>query len=322
LITIAGSGVSGSYLALLLKNGGFDVTAYDPRREYYYIPCGYATNYYLIRDMLRRVNVEFDDFLLSMGKTVTFSREDGKSFHFRCRGLCTYDKNALSDHMNSMVGTVRAKPPKKNPETMVDCTGISRYYLGPLPNDFRMRTKEFLTAAADHRDFYFRYFRNGRGYYWEFPLGESFHIGAGSDSLEILEESLRGISGSRVTGRDIRLRFAIDGISNGKVIGCGESIGTVSPVTGEGILPSMECADLLYRAITSSSDMEGVLERYRNALAEKFRRFVLLFELLQKARSGSLVQLRNFRYLWPALEDLRHFGIDISAPKLIAALIR
>ncbi|MEM0158441.1 MAG: hypothetical protein QW812_02895 [Thermoplasmataceae archaeon] len=322
MITIAGGGVSGTYLGLLLKNSGFSVKVFDPARSDRYIPCGYATNYHLMREMLSRINVEFDDYVLSVGKKVTFARDGGREVEFQCDGLCTYDKNRLSRDLNRELGTVASKPGIGTGSTIVDCTGISRYYLGPARSDFTMRTREYLTARSKHEDFYFRYFKNGRGYYWEFPLGGEFHLGAGSDSLDLIDASLKDVAGIRITGRDIRLRLTLDEISKGNVIGCGESIGTVSPITGEGILPSMECSFILFQALSASQDIETVISKYRENLSIKFRRFVLLSRLLEQARNGKLIQLRNVRYIKPALEDLRHFGIRAGVPGLLSALFR
>ena len=65
MIKIAGLGISGTYLYHRLKNAGFDVSAYDPRKEKYYIPCGYATNEFKISEYMSRINMDFEDYILN-----------------------------------------------------------------------------------------------------------------------------------------------------------------------------------------------------------------------------------------------------------------
>ena len=45
----------------------------------------------------------------------------------------------------------------------------------------------------------------------------------------------------------------------GKVVGVGESIGTVYPMLGEGIIPSMQSVELL---VENLDDLRGTLRRY------------------------------------------------------------
>lgn len=58
---------------------------------------------------------------------------------------------------------------------------------------------------------------------------------------------------------------------SGKVVGVGESIGTVYALLGEGIIPSMQCADLLMDNMGDLGAYERAVERHYAAYAKVFR---------------------------------------------------
>jgi phosphoglycerate dehydrogenase-like enzyme len=64
-VGIAGLGSSGSFLLNLLSKDGFDVTGFDPKKDGYYIPCGYAANYSRMKELIALCGLNFDDYVLS-----------------------------------------------------------------------------------------------------------------------------------------------------------------------------------------------------------------------------------------------------------------
>lgn len=107
----------------------------------------------------------------------------------------------------------------------------------------------------------------GLGYLWIFPLGNNqYHIGVGGigivthDSLleQFFQDSSKRFSFTTLCGCRGSIRVASpffstpffhtktrdDGTPQ-LIVGVGESIGTVAPFTGEGIVHSLECARLL-----------------------------------------------------------------------------
>lgn len=315
---IAGLGVAGSYLYRRLHDSGFDVMAYDPRRQDFYLPCGYALNEHVARSYLANIGMDVDDYILSRADTVTI--DSGKrTLEFDSCGLCTVDKNLLLRDMVLNIPFKREKAP--NNDIIIDATGISRAYLGPVENDLTMFTKEFLCQQSEHRNFYFRYFNGGHGYYWEFPLGRDYHIGAGSDMIDIMNNSLNVTHYMKVVSRKIRLCPLFHNISSGRVIGVGESIGTVSPITGEGIMPSIESAEILFQVLRRANDMESILVHYSNEISRFFRRYNSLYSLLLDSRNGKLMKISNVMKYRAVKEDFRHFGIEINIRGLVKAII-
>ncbi len=322
MIIIAGSGIAGSYLARRLFNSGIDVKLYDPKKPGFRIPCGYATNEITFRDFARLAGAEGDEYIQRVADSVILTGKDMPELHFRSAGLCTIDKNRFEADLVSPVGVMQSQAPwPGDNDILVDATGISRHYLGAAPDDYTMHTTEYLTASAGHTGFYFRYFPRGQGYFWEFPLEHGFHVGAGSDSQDLIRKSLGNPAHSAVMARDLRLKPLFHRMFQGRVIGVGESIGTVSPITGEGILPSLHCAETLYRVLSREDDLHEIRIRYGNDVRKKFGHYQRLFSLLMDARNGRLARPANIAAIRAVKRDFRNFGIDLGIARVLKELL-
>ena len=136
------------------------------------------------------------------------------------------------------------------------------------------------------------------GYWWYFPLGEGVaHVGAGDiqgryryeldDFVKKYDcEVLRRI------GRPVRVtppKFA-EPFFDGKVVGVGESIGTVYPMLGEGIIPSMQCVNLF---VDHLDDREG----YRRAVLDHFAIYAKVYEFIRAKVENRFSLIR----MWPTL---------------------
>ena len=315
MIHISGLGVAGSYLFRRLNDDGFDVSAYDPKREGYYLPCGYATNEFLLDTYLNNIGMGIGEYVLSRAQNVIFSGHNFDEISFNARGMCTIEKKRLEEDM--VRGLHRGASAKmENADVMVDATGISRALLGPHPEDYRMYAREYLSPGSAHDDFYFYFFEGGHGYFWEFPLGGKYHVGAGSDSLEIINEKLSGYAREVVTGRMIRLAPLFDNVSRGNIIGVGEAVGTVSPIRGEGIVPSIKSAEFLFQALKKHSEPERIAEDYKAKLFREFGYYEKLRALVYKIQSGTKLGLSDLSSARLAKKDLEMFGIDFKMSKV------
>ncbi|HEU0046310.1 MAG TPA: NAD(P)/FAD-dependent oxidoreductase, partial [Nitrososphaera sp.] len=90
-------------------------------------------------------------------------------------------------------------------------------------------------------------------------------------------------------GRPVRLTppSSCEPFSDGKKsVGVGESIGTVYPLLGEGIIPSTWCAELF---IQHMYDMQA----YRKAVLEKFRIYTLVFKFIQLKMAGKFSLMKH-----------------------------
>ena len=97
--------------------------------------------------------------------------------------------------------------------------------------------------------------------------------------------------------------------SDGNIVGVGESIGTVFPLLGEGIIPSMECADILV------DNVDNIAE-YERQVAKHFAIYGTVYDFVRKKIDGKfnpVTQIANmlaiFRYM-KRNED--RFGMDIK----------
>lgn len=322
MIVVAGTGVAGSYLCRRLHDSGIEFSAFDPRVQDFRLPCGYATNFNLFGEYCRRTGLNPEDYVEVKSREITITGEGMPDLTFASSGLCTIDKKRFEDDLMKGIPVTKTRAVVGDMSSIyVDATGISRSLLGPHTGDFKMHAVEYLSDSAQHDDFYFRYFPGGHGYYWEFPLDNGYHIGAGSDDLRLIRSSLGGIKPVRVMARDIRLRPLMNDARKGNVIGIGESIGLVSPITGEGILPSMISAEMLFQAICAGLDVDHVYRNYSRQILKRFGYYGKLFSILMDARNGNLGRIRNIAAVNAVKKDLRNFGIDVRMLKIIRELM-
>jgi flavin-dependent dehydrogenase len=120
------------------------------------------------------------------------------------------------------------------------------------------------------------------GYWWYFPLGDGVaHVGAGDlrgayrGELEAFVKKYN-CEVLRKIGRPVRVTppRLMEPFFEGKVVGVGESVGTVYPMLGEGIIPSMQCADLFVEHL---EDREG----YRKAVLDHYAVYSNVFKFIK-----------------------------------------
>jgi flavin-dependent dehydrogenase len=315
-MNICGLGISGSYLLRRLSDLGFQVKGYDPKRPGYYIPCGYATNENNMKEFCRQRNVEFEDYIVSRAENVIISGDNFPEQTFRGSGLCTFDKNRFElDLVKGMnYSTERFTG---NSELSLDCSGISRALLGKTIDDYTMNAIEYLSENSGHDNFYFNFYRNGTGYFWEFPMGDKYHVGAGGIDQNENMRRLEGFQKILVTGRRIRLKPLFENICLPNVIGIGESIGCVSPITGEGIVPSLRSAEIFVECARKSEDFSELSANYSSRIIKEFARYEGLHRMVLSMQSGRVLTFNNLKYAMTALNEIRDFGIDVKARSIL-----
>jgi flavin-dependent dehydrogenase len=160
------------------------------------------------------------------------------------------------------------------------------------------------------------------GYFWYFPLGEKVaHIGAGDYNKKHVEETNKFFKkyGGRITktvGRPIRLATPdlCKPFYHGKVVGVGESIGTVYPLLGEGIIPSMICVDIFLEHMYNPA-------KYEKAVDEYYKIYGKVFKFIRKKidKNFSIFKsladvLAIFRYM---KKNEQRFGMEIHMRDLM-----
>ncbi len=322
MINVAGLGVAGSYLLRRLNQEGFDSLGFDPKRPDYYIPCGYATNLDRIKTFASRAGLDLEEYSTVRSNSVTFSGNEFGPVEFSGRGIGTFDKNRFERDLIAGVPTRMAAFRKaEDGSVTIDATGVSRQILGKVENDHLMYAREIISGKADHRDFYFHFFEKGTGYYWEFPIAGGYHIGAGALTLDMVDEALRSVQPGFTVGRKIRMRPLLENMSRGNVIGVGESIGLVSPITGEGIMPALESAEILIQIMKKQDDLDMIKMDYRKQIMKAYGYYEQLYDLVSAIQNGRTLGFSALRTSLLARKDLIGFGIDFSIRKVIRHFI-
>ncbi len=255
---------------------------------------------------------------------------DHQRFDIRLKGLCTYDKIGLIHDMADGCEVHYGVAPKledleKEFDLIIDATGFYRPYLPKIKKDFFLPTYQYKVKYEDEvpiDDFYVRPFPGMTGYFWYFPLGKKIaHIGAGDYKKQHVEETNKFFKkyGGQVTktvGRPIRLATPdlCEPFYHGKVVGVGESIGTVYPLLGEGIIPSMICADLFVKNL-------GNNEQYRKDVLDYFAIYSKVLNFIKSKMKGEFSLAKQFRELFKIYRYMKknedRFGMEIHMKDLM-----
>ena len=329
-VAIAGAGIAGGYLARLLGEMGISPDIYDGMNHDTRCgcrSCGWGVPGG-IRTYLADVSLDLDEYLLEPMSSMNFDGLVAKT------PLCTLDKPRL---IRDLTTNARLKRQDLEPEKaedydmLVDATGIARTLLPRCSSDLTLPTLQDRVAVEPHGNERLGagVYGNqvpGLGYLWVFPLGNNtYHIGIGGIGLarldSLLDRFYRDLSGNfsfttlcRCTG-SIRVaspyysapfysrKTRKDGRSQ-VIVGIGESIGTVAPFTGEGIVFSLECARIL-------ADSLPDYERYTRTVLARFawmrrERETLDYLLSRQGKGGPRLKDR-----WRFVCSARRSGIGL-----------
>jgi len=317
-------GVAGSYLMARLKND-HEVVGFERMQELKHDSiCAWGTIKSTMSELLAKVGVDFSKYVIHEGKTLHVDMNNQESFNVGLHGLCTYNKLGLIKDLIKGCTVHYGTAPKledleKEFDIIVDCTGFHRTYLPKPEQDFYLPTYEYKIEYDDKvpfDDFYIKPFPGMSGYFWYFPLGEkTAHIGAGDYNKQHVIETDKFFKkyGGKITktvGRPIRLATPdlCKPFYKGKVVGVGESIGTVYPLLGEGIIPSMICADIFVKNL-------GNNEKYEKDVLEYFKIYGKVLNFVRKKihKDFSIIKslsdvLAIFRYM---KKNEKRFGMEI-----------
>lgn len=305
-IAVVGIGVAGAYLMNRLSDDhhvhvvGFERMQKDEHDAV----CAWATCENVMADLARNCGLNFDDYVLHDGKHMLVDLEENETVDIRLKGMVSYDKLRLIQDMIRGTEIKFGRGPRKEEleadfDLIIDSTGFHRNYLPRVGNETWIPCVQYKVryhqGKEPFEDFYLRTFPSMSGYFWYFPLGNGLaHIGAG-DFLKshnhFLYEFLNKYDCEVIkkVGRPVRLTPPenCEPFTDGrKSIGAGESIGTVYPLLGEGIIPSTWCAELL---VQNLHDMAA----YRQAVLEKFKIYSLVFKFIKLKITGKFNLIKH-----------------------------
>ncbi len=293
-IAVVGAGVAGAYLMNRIPPE-HQVEAFEMRTEKnWYTVCAWGTSQPFITDLVKKAGFDFDDYVLHKGKKMIVDLGDEK-LEIPLRGLVTYDKHRLTHdmikdkvvHWGEQVKETNGR--LKDFDMVVDATGLHRTLLPKLKEDIVIPSLEYQVRSKDlpYDDFVIKPYPGITGYWWYFLLGDGMaYVGAGD-----LRGAYRGELDAfvkkyncevvRKIGRPVRVTppKLCEPFFDGNVVGVGESIGTVYPMLGEGIIPSMQCVNLFVEHL---GDPEG----YRKAVLEHFAVYAKVYEFVKAKIEG------------------------------------
>ena len=321
-IAVVGIGVAGAYVVNRLSKEHNVVGFERMREESHDSICAWGTTKAVMSELTKKCGLNFEDYLLHDG--LTMHVEAGRnSFSIKLKGLCTYDKIQLIKDMSHGVKIHYGEAPSRDAleqdfDLIVDATGFHRALLPKPKNELWVPTIQY-KVKYDERpldDFLIRPFPSMTGYFWYFPLEDGYaHIGAGDKNrkhVEIVDAFLEEHGGKvlKKVGRPIRLSppALCEPFYDGKVVGVGESIGTVYALLGEGIIPSTICADLFVDNIND-------LPRYRKLVLEKFKVYHTVFNFVKNKINNEFSMMKHLPDLFKIYSYMKkredRFGMEI-----------
>jgi flavin-dependent dehydrogenase len=329
-IGIVGAGVAGSYLAARLS-GEHKVAIYERQaRESFDAVCAWGTSRHVMNKLVKPCGINFEDYVLHDGRVMTVDAGD-EQVHIRLKGLCVYDKARLEEDLGENVDVKFSRylrgPPEEEHDLLIDATGLTRPLLPRVQDDTLIPCMQYKVKFPKRPmdDFYIRPFSKLTGYFWYFPLENGYaHVGAGDlDKRHIAEMQsfVKRHSGTivKTVGRPIRITppSLCLPFRQGNAVGVGESIGTVYPMLGEGIIPSTQCADLLCEHLYD-------LDAYERAVLSRFSIYKRVYDFIMWKIAGNTrlrEQLTNLIrvYLHMKLNQNR-YGLEVHMGDFLRVL--
>ena len=327
-IAVVGAGVAGSYL--LNRLDGHEVECFEQRQEdKWYTVCAWGTSQPYIARMVKKAGLNFDDYVLHRGSKMIVDYGTG-TFEAPLKGLVSYDKHRLCEDMlkghTVHWGTqVRGLDGRfEDFDLVVDATAIQRALLPKVKDDILVPCLEYQVKSSKlpWDDFYIKPYRGMRGYFWFFPLGEGMaHVGAGELTGAYkgqLEEFLKKYDCEviRKIGRPVRIvpPAMCQPFNVGKVAGVGEAIGTVYPMLGEGIIPSMQSVETLVENLDD-------LEKYSEEILRRYDIYMKVFRFVKSKIDGNFSLMKNFPELFSIYMHMRtnteRYGLETHLSDMI-----
>ncbi|MQL55331.1 NAD(P)-binding protein [Acidianus ambivalens] len=251
-IAIIGGGVSGSYLAYLLSNSGYDVTLFDIK-EKYFKPCG---------DVVPNIyKPKFEWKIKYYIKNFAFYLDGERIYDVSYRNpkWIVIDKpgwiNSMREKVNQVIST---KADKSKFDLVIDAKG-------PYDMDRQVvyTTRALIETNEFNDEAILEFNTKFTGFFWIFPDEEGvLNVGAGfienKNSKDLL---LNYIKNKFKDYKILDLRGAPISIGSvkSKSLKIGEARGLVFPMSGEGIRPSAISAEIAYEAITRGKNFDEYL---------------------------------------------------------------
>ena len=330
---IAGVGVAGSYLGSILQTKGHQVELFEASRSQDHWPvCAWGASRHMLERFSNKAGLNFDDYILHVGKTLRMDLPNDKVEYLDLRGLVTYDKHSWEQDLlrdlkvNYGVKVTKDTFTLDKYDLVLDCTGLHRTLLPKSKEDFIIPAYEYLLENVKGEDeFYTIGYPGAKGYFWYFPLGgDKGYMGAGDVLKKYygIREFFSSHPEAKVVkkiGRPIRLAppKRMEPFFDGNIVGVGESIGCVFPMLGEGIIPSLICCDIFLESLESH---KFNFKEYRKRILSYFKYYDDVYRIVRLKMDGKLSTIKHARLLMSMYRHMKkeesRFGFEVSLDKM------
>ncbi len=337
-IAVIGAGVAGSYLSNMLDKRGYEVTLFEAnKKESHWPVCAWGASRHMLEYFSNNAGLDFNNYIFHVGKKLKMSLPNQKTEFLDLDGLVTYNKKQWEIDLLSKVNVEyglncdRKRFPNEKYDYILDCTGFHRRFLPRPEEDFVIPAYEYLLENIDDIDeFHVMGYKGARGYFWYFPLsnGTGF-MGAGDIDRkyigikEFFEEHPQAKI-IRKIGRPIRLSppKLMEPFCDNNIIGVGESIGTVFPMLGEGIIPSLLSCEIFLDVLDRSKKANKKFDQieYREKILKKFQYYYDVYRIVRLKMDGKLSTVKHFNLLLSMYKNMKkeekRFGFEINFDKM------
>lgn len=329
-IAVVGMGVAGAYLASQLHEN-HEVVCFERLSEKDFdAVCAWGTSKNGISEFAADCNLDFDDYVIQDGKTMYLDIPAG-ILKIPLIGLCTFDKKKFVRDMMGKCpvnfGTnIGLDFPKEEYDLVIDSTA-SRRLLPHLDEQLFIPCIQYLVKydKVPFDDFYIKPLADLSGYFWYFPLGDHYgHVGAGDsrkNHVKACDDFMIKYPGKiqKKVGRPIRITppSRCEPFKDGNVIGVGEAIGSVYPMLGEGIIPSLQCAKILVKHLDD-------FPKYRAAVLQEFKIYDSIYNFVTKKISGKFNPILDLPKLISLYRHMKQnqsrYGMQVRATDLLSLI--
>jgi flavin-dependent dehydrogenase len=303
-IAIVGAGVSGSYLGRLLQKHGHEIEIFESSsKENRWAVCAWGAPRHILSKFSQQAGINFDNYILHIGKNLRIEHSPNVFENMNVTGLITYNKQKWEDDLLDGIKIrygfrcTRGTFPVNRYDYVIDCTGVHRALLPKPKEDFLIPSYEYLVEnIQDMDEFHIINYKSRKGYFWYFPLdaGRGF-VGAGDIDRkffgvgEFFEQHPEAKIVKKI-GRPIRLcpPTRMEPFCYENIIGVGESIGCVFPITGEGIAPSLLCCDIFIDVLDKSGKNKFDFQQYRKKVLDTFGYYDDVYRTVRLIMDGKL----------------------------------
>lgn len=299
-LRIIGAGVAGSFLYALAKDD-YDLEVFDRNPAMRGHLCAWGCFHSQLKERLGKVGLNVEDYVLNKATNYVLN-----GINIRIRNQVSIDKPKMLKDLLPSKEVIKSEVPLKG-GGMFTVNATTQ----PLGEYEKIGTAQFKTIlkGLEPNTVYVHISPHYTGYAWAFPLsddGKLWHLGAGcvdGDPLNLIrqiekrykfEESKRLCS----CGRDLKIVDAKKAILiRDGVVSIGEAAGTVQPLSGEGIIPSMDSAELLYKSFLRGEPRYPAMGYYlaMRKLLDQYETPYKLWCLMH--RHPRLAYLMGFRHM-------------------------